>query len=162
MRIFLAASSACNSSIRWVLAASSAVSASTAFFSWAELFLLFFNIDCNLAICALFSSIVLVMNSISEAICCLAEAAFSVMVPLCKSTRLSAALIWRNPSWTSLNVPIISSSSELRCVNSLKSESFSALSCSLLPPLLLQEAKNAAHIINTTNFFIRFNFTFLN
>ena len=42
------------------------------------------------------------MNSISEAICCLALAEFSVIVPRCKSTRLSAALILRNPSCTSL------------------------------------------------------------
>ena len=162
IRIFLEANSAWSSSIRWVLATNSWVKDSTAFFNCAELFLLFFSIACNLAICALFSSICFVMNSISDAICCFAVAEFSEIVPRVKSTRLSAAFILRNPSWTSLKVPIISSNSALRWVNSIKRESFSAFRSLLPPPRPLHEANIAAHTNKTTNFFIRLRFTFLN
>ena len=161
IRIFLEASSACSSSIRWVFAFNSCVKDSTAFFNWEEFVLLFFNIACSLAICSLFSSICLRMNSISDAICCFAFREPSATAPRCKSTRLSAAFIWRNPSEISLKVPIISSSSALRWVNSIKRESFSAFNWSLLPPeKLSHEAITAAHTIKTANFFIRFCFTF--
>ena len=104
----------CNSSIRWVLATNSWVRDSTAFFNWVELFLLLFSIASSLAICSLFSCICFWINSISVAICCLADKEPSETAPRCKSTRLSAALIWRKPSEISLKVPIISSSSALR------------------------------------------------